>query len=408
MRETFYNYINGLYPGSGIQDERREDYDYNNVNIGRGNKYLNLPKEFNNIQVVRSENFSKLDAQIFESVQMQMQSINFTELDKELMNVIIEKLFDKAIMNTFLFGESGYYNNEQSSYVDELLNGLMYWRNKTYEGKNVSFGLIIDDFSYRSSTSHIDNQILSVIKKDYFAPLTDGMTSFLKIDKYGEIIGIKQFDSFYEHSLLPYRFSSVTNMKNNSKTLILTRLGDLLLISNGEIKYTKKNRQWIQLSTNSLINKLTSYSQIKSTQLKESIFQSCMDVSFAKTGGVLAIVKSKNLDLSEFISREILNSEKYQTKMKLIENLIDGRTFQECSRCLRKELLSIDGSTIIDFEGNILIAGAIVKIDGGSFGGGRTAATVALSKYGSAIKISTDGYIQVYRDGREKPILEID
>ena len=62
----------------------------------------------------------------------------------------------------------------------------------------------------------------------------------------------------------------------------------------------------------------------------------------------------------------------------------------------------MDGATILDKEGNIISFGAIIQNDSGSYGGGRGAAARKLSKYGLAIKISTDGYIEVYIDDEIK------
>ena len=44
-------------------------------------------------------------------------------------------------------------------------------------------------------------------------------------------------------------------------------------------------------------------------------------------------------------------------------------------RRLRQELAAIDGATVLSFEGDVLAVGAIVKIPGGSAGGGRLAAS---------------------------------
>lgn len=41
---------------------------------------------------------------------------------------------------------------------------------------------------------------------------------------------------------------------------------------------------------------------------------------------------------------------------------------------MRTELISMDGATIIDYDGNIISVGAIIKNDSGSYGGGRGAA----------------------------------
>ena len=66
-------------------------------------------------------------------------------------------------------------------------------------------------------------------------------------------------------------------------------------------------------------------------------------------------------------------------------------------RKLRCELAGLDGATIIDKDGNVIAIGAIIQNEAGSSGGGRGAAAKKLSSFGGfSIKISTDGYIEVY------------
>ena len=82
--------------------------------------------------------------------------------------------------------------------------------------------------------------------------------------------------------------------------------------------------------------------------------------------------------------------------------VINGRKFHELSRKLRQEMLSIDGATVINNEGEIIAVGAIILIESGGFSGGRLAASKTLSKYGVSLKISADGQIQGYKMDRHK------
>jgi hypothetical protein len=59
-------------------------------------------------------------------------------------------------------------------------------------------------------------------------------------------------------------------------------------------------------------------------------------------------------------------------------------------------MMSLDGATVLDYRGSVLAAGAIVRVTGGSEGGGRRAAAKALSRLGLAVKISTDGGITAF------------
>ena len=59
----------------------------------------------------------------------------------------------------------------------------------------------------------------------------------------------------------------------------------------------------------------------------------------------------------------------------------------------------------VDYDGTIVTAGAILKIEAGSIsGGGRKAAAMALAKYGVALKISQDGEIQGFVSDKKQPV----
>jgi hypothetical protein len=70
-------------------------------------------------------------------------------------------------------------------------------------------------------------------------------------------------------------------------------------------------------------------------------------------------------------------------------------------------MLTSDGLTTIARSGRVLNCGEIMRVEGvvderQQAGGGRTQAAVAASRYGLVLKISEDGPISFYKDGREQ------
>jgi hypothetical protein len=74
-------------------------------------------------------------------------------------------------------------------------------------------------------------------------------------------------------------------------------------------------------------------------------------------------------------------------------------------------MAALDGATIIDYQGNVLAAGAIVKLRGAGspHGGARKAAAKTLGEYGLAIKVSSDGAITGFtlENGTMKEIFSV-
>ena len=150
-----------------------------------------------------------------------------------------------------------------------------------------------------------------------------------------------------------------------------------------------------------------------SIEVKKAMYETSLDVSFARTGGCLvAIPYARKKDLitddgnsdDSVVKRADLLENPTSMKSRVINRLIQGRKFQDLSRTMRKELVGIDGATIIQYQGEILAVGAIVKISGGSVGGGRLAATKTLAPFGTAIKISADGMVAAFKANAEEEI----
>lgn len=208
-----------------------------------------------------------------------------------------------------------------------------------------------------------------------------------------------------------------------------------------KIRFVKRIGKWLNFNISSFKNILLNYDEFKqcSPKLIDEIYSSALDVSFSHSGGIIAVdfdiekivdnfdernkivnrcdyicnnseedsdlkikeyLKNKNNDLSpdNRISDKVLETdiEKKLLKRKVIKKLVNNKSFITMNRKLRSELISLDGACILDKDGNICAFGAIIQNDSGSSGGGRGAAAKKLSNNGFAIKISTDGYIELY------------
>ena len=195
----------------------------------------------------------------------------------------------------------------------------------------------------------------------------------------------------------------------------------------------KRNLQWLNFSYEAFRNALKPFAeqyQLADDSLLESVFASVLDVSFSHAGGIVSIVGNPwpNHQCNDFesevlhrcdnllsgescsaLERALMVCEKDEDaieknrdtrkrllKRTVLQNLIKGKDFQQLDRKLRSELMSLDGACILNPKGEIISFGAIIRSDSGSTGGGRGAAAKKLSAYGMAVKISTDGYIELY------------
>jgi DNA integrity scanning protein DisA with diadenylate cyclase activity len=85
--------------------------------------------------------------------------------------------------------------------------------------------------------------------------------------------------------------------------------------------------------------------------------------------------------------------------------VIRTRSIQSLPRAVVVELASLDGAVVLSNSGRVLAYGAVLqpKKAGRLRGteGSRTKAATGASNYGLAVKISSDGEITVYHEGKE-------
>ena len=143
----------------------------------------------------------------------------------------------------------------------------------------------------------------------------------------------------------------------------------------------------------------------KDRRIRRAIYESCLDASFARTGACIGVIAGSHAnEWQRLVAEEDQLQNESSVKTRAISKMIGGRKFDRLDRRLRQELSAIDGATVLSHTGEVLAVGAILRIKGGSTGGGRLAAARALSRLGLGIKVSQDGVISGYR-GRHSDLV---
>lgn len=348
-----------------------------------------------------------------------------------------EKAWKMAIQEgiaRWIFGKS---SNETTSKFFDILEK---WAVKTYEGKHVTLGFIVNP-SASDPVILPFNELQSFLEDDSSAVLSDCIHSVMEIDKDCNLINylsitknVTEIKACALNNNVPIRFLHTTQqfVPNNSGHsgaekvgIFLLSNGDILIVKNGSTKFVKRNLQWLSMNSSAFIASLGFKKQKRNKvfrQLLENVYASVLDVSFSHSGGLIAVVdKNKIATLEEL---KVLNpyndlslnesaaqakskqlefdspKEDQKIRRKLMSTLLKDTSFSNTDRKLRSELIALDGACIIGTDGKIYACGVIIQNDSGSSTGGRSSAAKKLSKYGVAIKISTDGYIEVYKNDR--------
>lgn len=290
--------------------------------------------------------------------------------------------------------------------VDAIIRRLEQWSDQTYEGRAIAAALGID--TSRSARSGVD--IVELLTEKFGLVMAHGLESFLTVARNGRVIGYEapQPDRRTECVMAPWRFVPLAQWSSGRKAgLALTRNGEILVFKDQALLFARRRGSWRHFPHEAMISRAGMNRALR-RELVTAAYTTALDVSFAKTGGGIGIIRKRKA--KAFQRARVLKPKDTPTSTEVkglfLRRLLNRGTFINLDRKLRLELVAIDGSTIVSHEGALLGAGAILKIRAGSRGGGREAAARTLGEFGLGIKISSDGEITGYTNG-EKGISEL-
>lgn len=380
--------------------------------------------------IKRVQPFKSFEVSLVRSIVEEMKDIFKANLSTEFIKGLEGQVTQKAICKAL--------SKNASSTLNNLLNYVSAWGMRTYEGKKPQFGFIVTS-KKTPKEANLNYHIDKILKKDYSALLSDGKNTCLVVSADGYLLNYHSFQKTSKETILaPYEHLDLANLCVGAKVgVCLLEEGDILVFKDKQLLFAKRNGAWVCFSHEEIIGKLAERSG-EVEEVRQALYLSALDTSFARTGGCIVHVNNndrfnilKHIDSADLLfkdcydykqqetinqsffidvdeaSKEIPTYEEFLREDKCgktanLKRIINGRKFQDLDRKLRQELIGIDGATIIDYEGNILAVGAIIKIEAGSVGGGRLAAAKTLSNYGISMKISADGRIEGFRMDRNK------
>jgi len=345
---------------------------------------------------------------------------SYSTLKEEYKNELIMSALNNAIASTLSI--------KSSDTISNILNALERYSNRTYEGKIISLGVIVNT-KVKASNRNENLSFSEFINSNYAAVLTNGTSSFIEVDSEGYIIRYLQLDNERnEIGFAPFEYTRILEYAGKDAiALVLSRKSQILIFHNNELKYTKLGERWNPYSHKDIIKLIHGRSENDNLLFARSVYLTALDVSFAQTGGIICFLNEnqieaalKHIDISDIVDEKYFNLKRKQlelsndpkfddikdfsfddflnkeenSKSQVLNRLIDSKKFFQLFRKFREELVGIDGATIIDYNGSIVAVGAILKIEAGSIGGGRLAAARTMSQYGISIEISSDAAIR--------------
>jgi hypothetical protein len=278
--------------------------------------------------------------------------------------------------------------------ADGLLRDLELWSEETYEGKQISALLGIR--GHPVANAEVDFR--SITRQAYGKVVASSMDIIPTMNAGGRFCGYEMLpDENSEVGVMaPRRFARAARWASKGKVaMVLSRNGEILVFHNGELRFARRRGRWRHFRHRPLITRM-GLNRTFPRDLCEAVYQSTLDVSFAKAGCCIALIREN--ELQRFSSKNLVSDDDRvdgpSRKSIYLRSAVRGKRFQKLPRPLRQTLLSMDGSMILQRDGTVVAVGAIIKVEAGSkSGGGRKAAAMALGAYGLGIKVSSDGEI---------------
>ena len=376
--------VNTFFTNYSIKSNDEESTgDYRTINLITYGKY----------KVWRSQLFSVDETILLHSIEKVLNQY-FQYNDQELLNDITENI----IIRTIAF----YFKNKDKNFSEEIILDFLLllerFSSQTYEGRRISLAISINKEDNGTSILFSD-----YFKYDFSKVLSNSVETVVEFDRDGKFISYVEANNKNKTLYSPYFYSSLANISSDKILLSLNYNGDILVFYDQQLVFSKRRGMWRYYQFDAIVNQVAFTNRSFSEDLRKEILLTCIDVSFAKTGGCIGYIYKDNTTkaLRLVNQNDILYSES-STKTKVLNSVFKDKNFIDIPRMQRKEILGVDGALIINNIGKILCIGAIINLkESTEIGGGRTASAMELAKYGISFKISNDGPIVVAKNERK-------
>ena len=275
-----------------------------------------------------------------------------------------------------------------------VLQRLETWSSQTYEGQRIVASIGLDAAPAQSGV------LLNELWDQPFGPvMTNGFDTMLVIGNDSEVAEVQQISTTNVSRIAPYRLREIACWATGKRvSVVLNQQGEILVFHDQSLRFARRNGSWKHYVHETNVKRM---SPPGNRYLREAIYESCLDASFARTGACIGAVHRAHVDkLTDLVSPDDLLAAQATYKTRFIARVVGNALFQQLDRRARAELLALDGAMLVDPNGRILAVGAILNVPSGSAdGGGRTAAARKLSTVGLGVKVSQDGSIAGFRNG---------
>lgn len=295
--------------------------------------------------------------------------------------------------------------------MESFLRAMHGLAGRTYENKPIVFGCLIDPSDTTAGVFATD----FLARKKYRA-LSDGYRTAYCLSGGGALVAFRDISELEMTCTDEQYFPDWMKPMARAATggvigVVLSRQGELSILEEGTLRLTHRAGHWqfwnhgyIEEMIRSLV-RLQEVAPRRIGLIVRGFYRVALDVAFRRTGGLLVLLRNTRdlpkitrvLDCVGGVGRERRDRE-FDAALAL------GALVQDLPRPILVELASLDGAVIANNAGAVLAYGAILQTRTSSAQhaeGSRTKAAIGASRFGLALKISSDGGTTVFHNGEE-------
>jgi hypothetical protein len=306
--------------------------------------------------------------------------------------------------------------------VSEAIEVLRISALSTYEDRRISTGALL--FGFQPDACHAlptqpagalpySSELTSIRS---FHRICDGLHTVALVDRAGlmvELVDVAEWAKPYAEFSLPvpssrrYEAHNRATLCGGHVCLVLTPNGEIKIFADGAQVFSFLDGRW---HLTDAVEKYRVWEEaLGNRELAHRLFSVALNLAEARRGGLFAILDDRRR-AQELLSRsDLLHSSNEGARAgskNQLHYLLRSQRVTEISQPVLETIARIDGSIVIDREGNLLAFGAILRHSPVTVApdevveGSRTAAAIAASHFGNVLKVSEDGRLSFYQGGR--------
>lgn len=298
--------------------------------------------------------------------------------------------------------------------VSSIFDSLHKLSEQSYENKALTFGCILEAKEIvKEQGAQFPRHFLG--SKKYKA-LSDGFRTAYHVSASGKILDFVDLDRLQKRKLTEKHYypdwaEPIARASRSDRCgIALSRQGDILVFDKGTLRFTYRYGRWQYWNHAHLVYLLRDRARAQRVRKQilgravGAIYRAALDVSFRRSGGLFVILHNRKFLHDVVRVGDAVGDPRRGATDLEFDAVIGKHTIQSLPRVVVVELASLDGAIVLDNSGRVRAYGAVLqpKKAGRLRGteGSRTKAAIGASNYGLAVKISSDGDITVYYNGK--------